>query len=106
LCDVFKRKPSGDWLERLEQAGVPAGPIYKVDEVFADPQVQHLGMAVPVHHPRRGDIRVVAQPIVLSRTPAHVVSTLPEVGAHTDEILHEAGYCDADIARFRSEKII
>jgi crotonobetainyl-CoA:carnitine CoA-transferase CaiB-like acyl-CoA transferase len=106
LRDVFKRKPSAEWLERLEQAGVPAGPIYKVDEVFADPQVQHLGMSVPVHHPQRGDIRVVAQPIVLSRTPAHVVSTLPEAGADTDEILREAGYCDTDIVRFRSEKII
>jgi crotonobetainyl-CoA:carnitine CoA-transferase CaiB-like acyl-CoA transferase len=106
LRDVFKRKPSAEWLERLEQAGVPAGPIYKVDEVFADPQVQHLGMAVPVHHPQRGDIRVVAQPIVLSRTPAEVVSTLPEAGADTDEILREAGYCDGDIDRFRREKII
>jgi crotonobetainyl-CoA:carnitine CoA-transferase CaiB-like acyl-CoA transferase len=106
LCDIFKRKPSAEWLERLEQAGVPAGPIYKVDEVFADPQVQHLGMAVPVNHPQRGDIRVIAQPIVLSRTPAQVVSTLPEAGEHTNEILREAGYCDADIARFRSEKII
>ena len=63
-------------------------------------------MAVPLHHPQRGDIRVVDQPVVLSRTPARVVSTLPEAGAHTDEILREAGYCDADIARFRSEKII
>jgi crotonobetainyl-CoA:carnitine CoA-transferase CaiB-like acyl-CoA transferase len=106
LRDVFKQKPSAEWLERLEQAAVPAGPIYKVDEVFADPQVQHLGMAVPLHHPQRGDIHVVDQPVVLSRTPARVVSTLPEAGAHTDEILREAGYCDADIARFRSEKII
>ena len=56
---------------------MPAGPIYKMDEVFADPQVQHLGIAVPLHHPTRGDVRVVGQPITLSRTPAKVVRRCP-----------------------------
>jgi len=106
LCDVFKQKPSAQWLDTLEQAGVPAGPIYQLDEVFADPQVQHLGIAVPMQHPQRGDIHVVGQPITLSRTPASVVSTLPEIGEHTEQILRDAGYDDADIARFRKEKIV
>jgi len=106
LIDIFKRKPSADWLAKLEKAGVPAGPIYRVDEVFADPQVEHLGMAVPLQHPRRGAIAVVGQPITLSRTPASVVSTLPEAGEHSTEILREAGYGDADIDRFREARII
>jgi len=106
LIDIFKQKPSADWLARLEKAGVPAGPIYGVDEVFADPQVEHLGMAVPLQHPRRGAIAVVGQPITLSRTPASVVSTLPEAGEHSTEILREAGYGDADIDRFREARII
>jgi crotonobetainyl-CoA:carnitine CoA-transferase CaiB-like acyl-CoA transferase len=61
---------------------------------------------VPVHHPRRGDIRVVGQPVTLSRTPASVVSSLPEPGAHTDEILRDAGYSDHEITRFHASKIV
>jgi crotonobetainyl-CoA:carnitine CoA-transferase CaiB-like acyl-CoA transferase len=106
LAEIFKAKSSAQWLEKLEWHGVPAGPIYKLDEVFADPQVEHLGVAVPLHHPTRGDIRVVGQPITLSRTPAKVDSTLPELGADTDEILREAGYGDGDIAKFHARKIV
>jgi crotonobetainyl-CoA:carnitine CoA-transferase CaiB-like acyl-CoA transferase len=106
LSEIFKTRSSAQWLEKLEHHGVPAGPIYKLDEVFADPQVKHLGIAVPLHHPKRGAVHVVGQPITLSRTPAAVVSTLPELSAHTDEILRDAGYSDADIADFRARKIV
>jgi crotonobetainyl-CoA:carnitine CoA-transferase CaiB-like acyl-CoA transferase len=78
LTQIFKMKSSSQWLDLVEKQGAPAGPIYKVDEVFADPLVEHLGIAAPLHHPTRGDVRVVGQPITLSRTPAHVVSPLPE----------------------------
>jgi crotonobetainyl-CoA:carnitine CoA-transferase CaiB-like acyl-CoA transferase len=74
--------------------------------VFADPQVEHLGIAAPLHHPTRGDVRVVGQPITLSRTPAHVVSPLPEQGTHTDEILRGLGYSAAEIEDFRSKRIV
>jgi crotonobetainyl-CoA:carnitine CoA-transferase CaiB-like acyl-CoA transferase len=106
LAEIFKTKSSAEWLEKLEADGVPAGPIYKLDEVFADPQVRHLGIAVPLHHPTRGDVRVVGQPITLSRTPASVVSSLPEPGAHTDEILHDIGYSNLEIENFYAKKII
>jgi crotonobetainyl-CoA:carnitine CoA-transferase CaiB-like acyl-CoA transferase len=106
LADIFKTQRSADWLARLEAHGVPAGPIYKVDEVFADRQVDHLGIAVPLKHPTRGDIRVVGEPITLSRTPARVETPLPEAGAHTDEVLREIG-CSADeIARWRAAKVV
>ena len=106
LSDIFKTRPSAQWLDLLERQGVPAGPIYKVDEVFADPQVQHLGIAEPLHHPTRGDVRVVGTPITMSRTPARVVSPLPEPGAHTDEILRGLGYSASDIADLRARKIV
>jgi crotonobetainyl-CoA:carnitine CoA-transferase CaiB-like acyl-CoA transferase len=106
LSGIFKTKPSAQWLDLLEQQGVPAGPIYKVDEVFADPQVQHLGIAEPLHHPTRGDVRVVGTPITMSRTPAKVISPLPDPGAHTDEILRGLGYTAAEIADFHAKKIV
>ena len=106
LSLIFATRSSADWLERLESVGVPAGPIYKLDEVFADPQVQHLGIAVPCHHPARGDIRIVGQPVELSRTPADIVSMTPELGAQTDQILRELGYADADIERLRAGKVV
>ena len=85
---------------------MPCGPINKMDEVFADPQVQHLGMAAPVHHPKLGDIRVVNQAVQLSRTPNHIESATPEKGEHTDAVLRGLGYGDGDIADFRKRKIV
>ena len=67
----------------LNKAGVPCGPINRMDEVFADPQVQHLGMAAPVQHAKLGDIEVVNQPVKLSRTPSHIAHATPEKGEAT-----------------------
>jgi crotonobetainyl-CoA:carnitine CoA-transferase CaiB-like acyl-CoA transferase len=106
LEPVFKTRTSADWLACFDAASVPAGPIYKMDEVFSDPQVMHLGIAAPVKDSERGDIRVVGQPIVMSRTPASVCASVPEVGEHNNEILAEFGYSTDDIARLRDEKII
>jgi crotonobetainyl-CoA:carnitine CoA-transferase CaiB-like acyl-CoA transferase len=85
---------------------VPCGPIYHVDEVFADPQVKHLGMAAPVHSAQLGDIEVVNQAIELTRTPSHVVQATPECGEHTDEVLREIGYDDQAIAGLRARKVV
>ena len=74
---------------------MPAGPIYRMDEVFADPQVMHLGMAKPVRDPERGDVHLVGLPIDMSRTPPAVVTSVPDPGMHEDEILGELGF-DAD----------
>ena len=106
LAAIFAEKASAAWLEILESNSVPAGPIYKMDAVFDDPQVQHLGMVAPVHHPVRGDINVVGQPIDLSRTPAEIRTALPEIGAHTDEVLTEIGCSAQEISKLRQEKAI
>ncbi len=106
LGAILAARASRDWLEVLNTHGVPAGPVYRMDEVFADPQVEHLGMAVPVQHPRRGAIRLVGQPVVLSRTPAGIASTIPEAGAHTDGILGDLGYTPQEIEGLRSRRVI
>ena len=104
LVKAFKTKTRAEWLEMLEAAGIPVGPIYRMNEVFDDPQVQHLDMAVPVHHPSRGDIRVVGEPVTLSRTPAEIVTPIAEMGEHTEEILAEIGYQGRSIERLRAAK--
>ena len=85
---------------------MPCGPINRMDEVFADPQVKHLGMAAPVQHGSLGDIEVVNQPVKLSRTPSHIAHPTPEKGEHTEEVLKDYGYDDKAIADFRARKIV
>jgi crotonobetainyl-CoA:carnitine CoA-transferase CaiB-like acyl-CoA transferase len=106
LNETFATRPSAEWIRVLNEAGVPTGPIYRVDQVFADPQVQHLGAAAPVKHRKLGEIRIVNQPVKLSRTPAVLATATPERGAHADEILRELGYADAEIAALRAKRVI
>jgi formyl-CoA transferase len=106
ISEVTRQYSSGDLIAKLNKAGVPCGPINRMDEVFADPQVQHLGMAAPVQHGSLGDIAVVNQPVKLSRTPSQMVRPTPEKGEHTDEVLKEYGYDDKSIAAFHARKIV
>jgi formyl-CoA transferase len=104
--EITKTKDSADWIERINNAGVPCGPIYKMDEVFADPQVKHIGVAQEVAHPKLGRIEVVGQAVTLSRTPSQIRRATPERGEHTVEILREYGYNDKAIAELRAKGAI
>jgi formyl-CoA transferase len=106
INESLSRKSSRDWIEALNAAGVPCGPINSVDKVFADPQVQHLGVAAEVTHKKLGRYKVLAQPARLSRTPAAVAAPTPEPGEHTDEILREIGYTDPEISQLRELKVV
>lgn len=94
------------WVERLNAAGVPCGPIYSIDEVFADPQVMHLGMARAVEHRALGPIRLVDQPVKLSRTPSRVDNAGPGHGEHAEEVLGEFGFTCREIDVLRAEGVI
>jgi crotonobetainyl-CoA:carnitine CoA-transferase CaiB-like acyl-CoA transferase len=106
LAPRFLSAPTAVWLERLEAAGVPAGPILTYDQVFADPQVKTREMAVEVSHPTAGRTRVLGVPVKLSRTPGTVRRPAPTLGQHTDEILGELGYDAAAIADLRARRVV
>ncbi|MGE0723103.1 MAG: CaiB/BaiF CoA transferase family protein, partial [Alphaproteobacteria bacterium] len=101
IAKVIETRTSKEWIDRLNEAGVPCGPIYKMNEVFDDPQVKHLKMAQPVVHPVLGASEVVGQPVTLSRTPSAIRSASPEQGVDTDEILKGLGYDGAQIEELR-----
>src|SRR5437870_2395780 len=94
------------WLERLEAAGVPAGPILDYGQVFADPHVRHREMAVEVEHPRAGRSRVLGIPVKLSSTPGSIRTPAPTLGQHTDEVLKELGYDAAAVANLKARNIV
>jgi formyl-CoA transferase len=106
LNKVLVTRPSLEWIEALNQAGVPCGPILNIKQVFEDPQVQHLGLAQPVRHPERGEMRVQGLPATLSRTPGAVRRAAPTHGQHTEEILAELGYSREEIDQLRRDSVV
>jgi crotonobetainyl-CoA:carnitine CoA-transferase CaiB-like acyl-CoA transferase len=106
ISEVTRKRTSSELIAMLNKAGVPCGPINRMDEVFADPQVQHLGMAAAVQHKTLGEVEVVNQPVKLSRTPSRMTHPTPEKGEHTEEVLKEYGYDDQSISAFRARKIV
>ena len=106
ISEVTRTKTSADWIDSLNQAGVPSGPIYQMDEVFADPQVQHLNLTRKIPHPTLGNVEVIGQPIELSRSKWEIRTPTPEAGEHTDTILANLGYDPAAIAGLRERRVV
>jgi formyl-CoA transferase len=107
LNDIVRSKPSAYWVEALNKAGVPCGPINTIDKAWEDPQVKHLGMARPVEHPTLGRFDVVGQPIHMSRYPQPAtLRPTPDQGQHTDEVLRELGYDGPAIADLRAKGVV
>ncbi|NCT71000.1 MAG: CoA transferase [Xanthomonadaceae bacterium] len=106
LQSAFRSHDRQTWLASLEAAGIPCGPVNDIADVFADPQVLARGMVAHVEHPHAGAVPLVASPLKLSATPADLRHAPPLLGQHTDEVLREAGYDDAEIAALRARGAI
>jgi crotonobetainyl-CoA:carnitine CoA-transferase CaiB-like acyl-CoA transferase len=106
IAEHTSKQPTAHWVQVLNELSIPCGPINTIDETFADPQVQHLGMAAPVDHPRLGDISIVRHAVSMSRTPHDIRRHAPGTGEHTDEVLAEAGLTEDRIAALRASGAI
>jgi crotonobetainyl-CoA:carnitine CoA-transferase CaiB-like acyl-CoA transferase len=106
LDSLFTAKSVAHWVDLLNDAGVPAGPVYTVPEMFEDPQVKYLGVAQSVRSPEGKFMRLISQPVTLERTPAKIAKSAPGWGAHTDEILRDAGYTDDEVRQLRTEQVV
>ena len=106
ISELTATKPSNYWIELFETNGIPCGPIYTIDQVFADPQVKHLGMATKMQSPYVGEAEVVASAINISGFDKSIRRYTPDAGEHQDEIMKSVGYTDAEIADMRAKGII
>jgi crotonobetainyl-CoA:carnitine CoA-transferase CaiB-like acyl-CoA transferase len=106
LNKAFASRKSVEWVDILNKAGVPCGPIYRMDEVFADPQAIHMKASAEVTHKKLGKLKLINQPVKLSRTPAALVSATPDRGEHTEEVLAELGLNATEIATLKNEKVV
>jgi len=97
---VTQTNTSEYWVETLLAQGVPTGPIYSIDQVFADPQVEHLGIAMTARGTQPfGDTQLVGQPFSMNRTPSSITAPPPSRGQHTEDVLLELGIDDLDTLR-------
>jgi crotonobetainyl-CoA:carnitine CoA-transferase CaiB-like acyl-CoA transferase len=106
ITSSLKTKTSAEWVAIFNKAGVPCGPIYRMDQVFADPQVKHMQVRAEVTHRQLGQLGLISQPVKLSRTPARLVAASPERGEHTDEVLLDLGFGPDQIKMLKSEGIV
>jgi crotonobetainyl-CoA:carnitine CoA-transferase CaiB-like acyl-CoA transferase len=106
LESYFRRRTSSDWLNRFAKVGLPAGPIYNIEEVLKDQQTAAREMLVEVPHQTLGTMKAIGAPIKFSNTPGAVLRGAPILGEHTREILAEIGFSAEEIDQLKSEGVV
>jgi formyl-CoA transferase len=103
ISRTLTTRTTAEWVDHLLAHGVPCGPIYNMDQVFADPQVKHIEASGKVTHPTLGELTLLNQSIGLSRTPASLKTSTPMKGEHTEEVLAELGFTAEKIAALKQD---
>ena len=106
LQELFLTRPASDWVEMLQEASVPCGPINNLADVFSDPQVLHREMFLEMPHPTLGSIKQTGLPIKFSLTPGGLDRPPPLLGEHNRDILKELGYSPREIAELAEKSVI
>jgi formyl-CoA transferase len=106
LMPVTRTRKSAEWIDILNAAGVPCGPIYRIDEAFADPQVRHLAMAQPVRSPALGDLTILGHPVSHGKARLPIRSAAPELGQDNEAILTSIGYTRDQLADLATRGVI
>ena len=106
LNDKFRQRPSEEWLRCLQQADIPAGPIYRPEQTLSDEQLLTRGMVIEIEHPVAGLIRSLGNPMKLNATPITYRRPAPLLGEHNQEVLDDLGYDAAAIAALQAEAVI
>ncbi|MDB4112162.1 CoA transferase [Yoonia sp.] len=99
---ITSQRTTADWIDLFTTAGVPAGEINDIGQVFANPQVRHLGLAQKYTSQERGETELVGQPILMSRTPSHIAAPPPKAGQHSEDLLTEIGLSKEEIAAMKA----
>ena len=106
IGDRLRTRTTAEWVAELNAAGVPCGPVYAMDEVFADPQVEHLDMTTAVAHPELGPLDIIRNAVRMTGTPGTVRAPSPDHGTHTGEVLADLGYSPAEIDDLRRRGVV
>lgn len=106
LSKVLEKRTTDEWLARLGEAGVPASPVQSVEEVVNDPHAAARDMFVKLQHPTAGEITVTGIPVKFSETPGAVMTPPPTLGQHSEEVLKELGYAQAEIAELQEKGVV
>ena len=106
ITKALAARTSQEWLDALNEAGIPAGPVNNIRETFEDPQVRHLGVAAPIDHPSLGRLSIIRNATHLEGVSDEIRLPSPELGQHTDEILRSFGITDDEITNLRAEGVV
>jgi crotonobetainyl-CoA:carnitine CoA-transferase CaiB-like acyl-CoA transferase len=103
---VLAAQPTAHWVEKLDAAGVPGGPVYTYEQILADPHIKAREMVVEIDHPKIGRMKAIGQPVKSTGELTAIRRAAPTLGQHTSEVMREAGYGERDIEALYADGVL